>query len=173
MTRNQVRILLESRHRPGANYYVGNLSGILEAAKNISLVLTLFYVVYTKHPYYLRDQFSPWRPIFRTIFIGWLALGLPYVVAALKEFTKRSLWFTDTGLHFLLMGRYVYKRVKGQHASHIWRSKRLRTSRRGSRQRAGSRSSVGSRATGCGTPSSCSASSPMRRSLVTTRTMVR
>ncbi|MBL8214906.1 MAG: ABC transporter permease [Bryobacterales bacterium] len=42
---NQVRILLESRHRPGANYYVGNLTGILEAAKNISLVLTLVLIL--------------------------------------------------------------------------------------------------------------------------------
>jgi len=96
----------------------------------ISLVLTLFYVVYTKHPYYLRDQFSPWRPIFRTIFIGWLALGLPYVVAALKEFTKRSLWFTDVGLHFLLMGRWALKRFQRKHSSHLWRSKRLRNTLR-------------------------------------------
>jgi putative ABC transport system permease protein len=37
----QVRVIIESRHRPGANYYVANLSGILDAAKNISLVLTI------------------------------------------------------------------------------------------------------------------------------------
>jgi putative ABC transport system permease protein len=41
----QVKTILESRHRPGANYYVGNLTGILDAAKNISLVLTLVLIL--------------------------------------------------------------------------------------------------------------------------------
>lgn len=36
----QVQQLLEARHRPGAKYYVDNLSAILEAAENISLILT-------------------------------------------------------------------------------------------------------------------------------------
>ncbi len=38
---NQVRRILESRHRPGARYQVENLAAILEAARSISLVLTL------------------------------------------------------------------------------------------------------------------------------------
>jgi len=37
----QVRQILESRHRPGARYWVGNLTAILDAAKKIALVLTL------------------------------------------------------------------------------------------------------------------------------------
>ncbi|MCS7024189.1 MAG: ABC transporter permease [Bryobacteraceae bacterium] len=41
----QVRLILESRHRPGANYYVGNLTGILQAAKNIALVLTIVLIL--------------------------------------------------------------------------------------------------------------------------------
>ncbi len=36
----QVQQLLEARHRPGAKYYVDNLSAILDAAENISLILT-------------------------------------------------------------------------------------------------------------------------------------
>ena len=36
----QVQQLLESRHRPGAKYYVDNLTAILAAAENISLILT-------------------------------------------------------------------------------------------------------------------------------------
>lgn len=36
----QVQQLLEARHRPGAKYYVDNLSAILAAAENISLILT-------------------------------------------------------------------------------------------------------------------------------------
>ncbi len=40
-----VRQVLESRHRPGAKYDVLNLSGFLEAAQKIALVLTLVLVV--------------------------------------------------------------------------------------------------------------------------------
>jgi putative ABC transport system permease protein len=36
---NEVKVLLESRHRAGARYAVDNLSGILSAAKQISLIL--------------------------------------------------------------------------------------------------------------------------------------
>jgi putative ABC transport system permease protein len=40
-----VRQLLESRHRGGARYDVDNLSGILEAAQKIALVLTIVLIV--------------------------------------------------------------------------------------------------------------------------------
>ncbi len=36
----QARAILESRHRPGARYAVENLTAILDAARNISLILT-------------------------------------------------------------------------------------------------------------------------------------
>ncbi len=42
---NLVRQILEARHRPGAKYSVDNLSGILDAAKKIALVLTLVLVL--------------------------------------------------------------------------------------------------------------------------------
>ncbi len=41
----EVRTILESRHRPGAKYYVGNLQAILDAARNIATVLTLVLVL--------------------------------------------------------------------------------------------------------------------------------
>jgi len=41
----QVRQIIESRHRPGARYWVGNLGAILDAAKNIALVLTLVLIM--------------------------------------------------------------------------------------------------------------------------------
>ncbi len=41
----QVRQILESRHRSGASYFVSNLTGILDAAKSISLVLTLVLIL--------------------------------------------------------------------------------------------------------------------------------
>jgi putative ABC transport system permease protein len=41
----RVQELLESRHRPGARYRVDTLTAILEAAKNISLILSLVLVL--------------------------------------------------------------------------------------------------------------------------------
>jgi len=41
----EVKVLLESRHRPGAKYSVENLSGILSAAKQISLILRLVLII--------------------------------------------------------------------------------------------------------------------------------
>src|SRR5260370_30788129 len=40
-----IKQALESRHRAGARYDVENLSGILEAARNIASVLTLALIV--------------------------------------------------------------------------------------------------------------------------------
>ena len=41
----EVQLLLESRHRPGAKYSVENLSGILGAAKQISLILRIVLII--------------------------------------------------------------------------------------------------------------------------------
>ncbi|MBK9171165.1 MAG: ABC transporter permease [Bryobacterales bacterium] len=41
----QVQQILESRHRPGARYRVENLQAILDAAKNISLILQLVLIL--------------------------------------------------------------------------------------------------------------------------------
>ncbi len=41
----RVRSILESRHRPGASYFVGNLTGILDAARNVALVLTIVLIL--------------------------------------------------------------------------------------------------------------------------------
>lgn len=41
----EIRKLIESRHRPGAKYRVQNLNAILDAAKNIALVLTLMLIL--------------------------------------------------------------------------------------------------------------------------------
>ncbi len=40
-----VKLLLESRHRPGARYYVENLAAILNTAESIALVLTIVLVL--------------------------------------------------------------------------------------------------------------------------------
>lgn len=40
-----IRTLIESRHRPGARYYIDNLGGILDTAKNISLILTIVLIL--------------------------------------------------------------------------------------------------------------------------------
>jgi putative ABC transport system permease protein len=41
----EIKQVLESRHRPGARYDVQNLSGILETAQQIALVLTIVLIV--------------------------------------------------------------------------------------------------------------------------------
>ena len=41
----QVKQILESRHRPGSNYKVENLTGILNAAKSISRILSLVLIL--------------------------------------------------------------------------------------------------------------------------------
>jgi putative ABC transport system permease protein len=41
----EVRRILESRHRPGARYLVENLTAILDAARRIALVLTLVLIL--------------------------------------------------------------------------------------------------------------------------------
>ena len=41
----RIRSILESRHRAGAAYFVGNLAAILDAADNIALVLTLVLIL--------------------------------------------------------------------------------------------------------------------------------
>ncbi len=41
----QVKQILESRHRPGAKYYVDSLKAILDAAKQISMILTMVLVM--------------------------------------------------------------------------------------------------------------------------------
>lgn len=41
----EIRNLIESRHRPGAKYRVQNLNAILDAAKNIALVLTVMLIL--------------------------------------------------------------------------------------------------------------------------------
>ena len=40
-----VRSIIENRHRPGARYKVENLTGILDAAKNIALILTVVLIL--------------------------------------------------------------------------------------------------------------------------------
>lgn len=42
---SDIRAILESRHRPGARYYVDNLGAILDTANNISLILTIVLIL--------------------------------------------------------------------------------------------------------------------------------
>jgi putative ABC transport system permease protein len=42
---NEVRLILEGRHRKGARYFVDNLGAILDTAKNISLILTIVLIL--------------------------------------------------------------------------------------------------------------------------------
>ena len=68
------------------------------------------------------------------MFVVWLALGLPYMAAALRRFPERRLWFTDIGLHLLLLGQGIVAALdprvpkgskKRRRSLHIWKNRRI------------------------------------------------
>jgi protein-S-isoprenylcysteine O-methyltransferase Ste14 len=71
----------------------------------ITAVMATLLVVYTQHPYYLGNQFAPFRPFYTFGFIVWLALGLFYVRATLQKFTGTRYVVRDGGLHLLLLAK--------------------------------------------------------------------
>lgn len=78
----------------------------------ISCLFCAFYVIYNKHPYYLRDQFQPWRPVFRALSVAWFVAGFFYVRAVLTSFSGRRYWMTDSGLLYMLIVRGWVRKVR-------------------------------------------------------------
>jgi protein-S-isoprenylcysteine O-methyltransferase Ste14 len=76
----------------------------------ITAVMAALLVVYTQHPYYLGNQFAPFRPFYTFAFVVWLALGLFYVRATLEKFKGTRYLMRDGGLHLLLLGRAFQQR---------------------------------------------------------------
>jgi hypothetical protein len=90
----------------------------------ISALLAVLFVLYNKHPYYLRAQFAPWRPLFRGALFAWLALGFPYAHFTVKRFSTRLGDLRDPTLHWMLLARGAWRgRMK-----HLLRSRRVKTS---------------------------------------------
>jgi hypothetical protein len=76
----------------------------------ITSVMAGLLVIYTQHPYYLGQQFAPFRPYFTFAFIVWLALGLFYVKATLQKFGAMRYMMRDGGLHLLLVAKAIQQR---------------------------------------------------------------
>lgn len=71
----------------------------------ITAVMASLLIVYTQHPYYLGNQFAPFRPFYTAAFVVWLALGLFYVRATLQKFEGTRYVVRDGGLHLLLLAK--------------------------------------------------------------------
>lgn len=71
----------------------------------ITAVMAALLVLYTQHPYYLNNQFAPFRSVYTPAFVLWLALGLFYVKATLEKFKGTRYLMRDGGLHLLMLAR--------------------------------------------------------------------
>ncbi|MBX3189491.1 MAG: hypothetical protein KF819_20875 [Labilithrix sp.] len=77
----------------------------------ITAVMAALLLLYTQHPYYLGQQFAPWRPLYTAAFVGWLAIGLFYVKATLQKFKGLRYAMRDGGLHLLILAKRSYRDV--------------------------------------------------------------
>jgi hypothetical protein len=71
----------------------------------ITSVMAAMLVLYTQHPYYLGNQFAPFRSVYTPAFVLWLVLGLFYVKATLEKFKGTRYVVRDGGLHLLLLAK--------------------------------------------------------------------
>jgi hypothetical protein len=71
----------------------------------ITSVMAAMLVIYTQHPYYLGNQFAPFRSVYTPAFVLWLVLGLFYVKATLEKFKGTRYVVRDGGLHLLLLAK--------------------------------------------------------------------
>ncbi len=85
-------------------------------------ILAMLSAVYLQHPYYKGGTFAIWRSVFPMMVGAWAILGLPYVMATLRNYPSRKLWFTDTGLLWIVITRVA----TGTRNFHVWRIKRLK-----------------------------------------------
>jgi len=71
----------------------------------ITAVMAAMLVLYTQHPYYLGNQFAPFRSVYTPAFVIWLVLGLFYVKATLEKFKGTRYTVRDGGLHLILIAK--------------------------------------------------------------------
>jgi protein-S-isoprenylcysteine O-methyltransferase Ste14 len=86
-------------------------------------IMAVLWVLYNRHPYYMRAQFTPWRPVFNFGCVAWAALGLPYAYATIKKFSTRVKDMRDPTLHWMLLARGAWR---GK-TKHLLRSRRIKT----------------------------------------------
>lgn len=71
----------------------------------ITIVMAALLVLYSYHPYYRNQQFTPFKTIYPPAFVLWLCFGIFYVKATLEKFYERRYVIRDSGLHLLLLAK--------------------------------------------------------------------
>lgn len=96
----------------------------------ITAIMGVLFLVYEFHPYYQGKRFDAWHPFFTPIFLGWVLLGIPYVVSTRRTFGGRKMDLTDGAMHWMLWfrGLYFWARRGCRWPRHIWSNRRMRTS---------------------------------------------
>ena len=77
----------------------------------ITVVLAALLVLYSYHPYYRNQQFTPFKTIFPPAFVLWIVFGLFYVKATLEKFSEQRYTMRDSGLHLIALGKAAFDDV--------------------------------------------------------------
>lgn len=77
----------------------------------ITVVMAALLILYTYHPYYRNQQFTPFKTIYPPAFVLWLVFGLFYVKATLEKFSERRFTMRDSGLHLVALGKAAFEDV--------------------------------------------------------------
>jgi protein-S-isoprenylcysteine O-methyltransferase Ste14 len=89
----------------------------------VSVVMAALLILYTQHPYYRNQQFTPFKTIYSPAFVLWLSLGLFYCKATLDKFGAQRFLMRDGGLHLVMLGRAFLKKQFWRRA----KNRRVRT----------------------------------------------
>jgi hypothetical protein len=71
----------------------------------ITVVMAVLLVLWTYHPYYKNQQFTPFKTVYPVAFVVWLCVGLFYVKATIEKFSERRYLMRDSGLHLVMLGK--------------------------------------------------------------------
>ena len=71
----------------------------------ITIVMAALLLLYSYHPYYRGQQFTPFKTVYPPAFVLWLVFGIFYVKATIEKFHERRYVVRDSGLHLLLLAK--------------------------------------------------------------------
>ncbi|OGH55973.1 MAG: hypothetical protein A3G34_04720 [Candidatus Lindowbacteria bacterium RIFCSPLOWO2_12_FULL_62_27] len=75
----------------------------------LAAVATVFYAIYERFPYYVSDYFDPFRSFVRILYLGFLLIGYPYIVATLRWRGSVKEELSDTALILMAAGRAAWR----------------------------------------------------------------
>ena len=85
----------------------------------ITVVMAALLILYSYHPYYRNQQFTPFKTIYPPAFVLWLCFGIFYVKATIEKFHERRYVIRDSGLHLLLLAKVGFD---GALSQGVWRA---------------------------------------------------